>query len=55
MIGLVDNFYVVLGLIVIWSLLGAASLPIRQAYINGLIPSSERASILSFDSSVRRV
>ena len=49
-IGGVDNFYVVLGLIVIWALLSAAALPIRQTYLNGLIPSTERASILSFDS-----
>jgi len=28
----------------------AAIGPIRQAYLNGLIPSAERATILSFDS-----
>jgi MFS family permease len=49
-IGLVESFWVVLGLIVIWGLLFAAATPIRQAYINGLIPSRQRASILSFDS-----
>ena len=49
-IGWVHDFYVVVGLIVVWALLSAASLPIRQAYLNGLIPSTERASILSFDS-----
>ena len=48
--GTVDNFYVVVGLIVVWALLSAAALPIRQTYLNGLIPSTERASILSFDS-----
>jgi MFS family permease len=50
LIGVWESFPVVLGLIVVWSLLGAAVLPIRQAYINGLIPSQQRASILSFDS-----
>jgi MFS family permease len=50
LIGVVNDFYAVVGLIVVWALLSSASLPIRQAYINGLIPSSERASILSFDS-----
>ena len=49
-IGIVDNFYVVIALIVVWALLSAASMPIRQTYLNGLIPSTERASILSFDS-----
>jgi hypothetical protein len=28
----------------------AASRPIRQTYLNGMIPSSQRATILSFDS-----
>ncbi|HVF52108.1 MAG TPA: MFS transporter [Actinomycetota bacterium] len=50
LIGTVDSFYAVVGLIVVWALLFSASMPIRQAYINGLIPSRERASILSFDS-----
>ena len=50
LMGLIANFYVVLALIVIWALLAASAFPIRQTYINGLIPSSERASILSFDS-----
>ena len=50
LIGLLEHFWVVLGLIVCWGLLFAATLPIRQAYINGLIPSRQRATILSFDS-----
>ena len=39
-------------LIVLWALLSATALPIRQAYLNGLIPSQQRATILSFDSLV---
>jgi len=50
LIGLIENFYVVIGLIVIWGLLFAATMPIRQAYLNGMIPSRQRATILSFDS-----
>lgn len=50
LIGLIQNFWVVLALIVVWGLLGAAALPVRQAYLNGLIPSQQRATILSFDS-----
>jgi MFS family permease len=50
LIGLVESFWVVIGLIVIWGLLFAATLPIRQTYLNGLIPSRQRATILSFDS-----
>ena len=50
LIGLIENFWAVLGLIVVWGLLFAAASPIRQAYLNGLIPSRQRATILSFDS-----
>jgi MFS family permease len=50
LIGLVESFWAVLGLIVVWGLLFAATMPIRQTYINGLIPSRQRATILSFDS-----
>ena len=39
-----------IGLIVVWGLLFAAAMPIRQTYINGMIPSRQRATILSFDS-----
>jgi MFS family permease len=52
LIGLIESFWVVIGMIVVWGLLFAATMPIRQAYINGLIPSQQRATILSFDSLV---
>ncbi|MCI0687142.1 MAG: MFS transporter [Sporichthyaceae bacterium] len=50
MIGTFQQFWVVIALIVVWGLLFAASMPIRQTYLNGLIPSKQRATILSFDS-----
>jgi MFS family permease len=50
LIGLIENFWAVIGLTTIWSLLFAASMPIRQTYLNGMIPSRQRATILSFDS-----
>jgi MFS family permease len=50
LMGLAEDFWAVLGLTVVWGLLFAASAPIRQTYLNGLIPSSQRATILSFDS-----
>jgi MFS family permease len=50
LIGLIESFWAVIGLIVVWGLLFAATLPIRQTYLNGLIPSRQRATILSFDS-----
>jgi MFS family permease len=52
LIGLIESFEPVIGLIVLWGLTFAAAFPIRQAYINGLIPSEQRATILSFDSLV---
>lgn len=48
--GVLANFYFVLVLLVIWGLGFAAITPIRQAYLNSLIPSGQRATVLSFDS-----
>jgi MFS family permease len=50
LIGAIHNFWAVIGLTTIWGLLFAATMPIRQTYINGMIPSRQRATILSFDS-----
>ncbi|MGH3646894.1 MAG: MFS transporter, partial [Micromonosporaceae bacterium] len=50
LIGLLTNFWVVVALITVWALVFSASMPIRQAYLNGMIPSQQRATILSFDS-----
>ncbi len=50
LIGIVESFWAVIGLIAVWGLLFAATMPIRQTYLNGLIPSRQRATILSFDS-----
>jgi len=50
LIGLIPNFWVVIALVVISQLADTASLPIRHAYLNGMIPSEQRATILSFDN-----
>ena len=50
LVGLTDSFYVAIFAIVVWALAFAAAGPMRQAYINGLIPSEQRATVLSFDS-----
>ncbi len=49
-IGSIENFWAVIGVTVVWALMFSATLPIRQTYINGMIPSRQRATILSFDS-----
>ncbi len=50
LMGVLQQFWVVLGLVVLSGLISASATPIRQAYLNGLIPSTQRATILSFDS-----
>ncbi len=50
LIGALESFWVVIALIVVWGLLFAATMPIHQAYLNGMIPSEQRATIISFDS-----
>lgn len=48
--GLINTFWVAVVLIVLWAIIFAANMPIRQTYLNGVIPSSQRATVLSFDS-----
>jgi MFS family permease len=49
-IGLIDSFIVALVLLALWALIFAFEMPMRQAFINGLIPSEQRATVLSFDA-----
>lgn len=46
----ISAFYLAIGLLVLWALVFAISGPIRQAFLNGLIASEQRATVLSFDS-----
>jgi MFS family permease len=50
LLGLTGSFYVALLLLAGWSFIFAIDSPLRQAFINGLIPSEQRATVLSFDS-----
>jgi MFS family permease len=50
LIGLVPRFLVAIGLLAAWGLVFATVAPVRQAYLNELIPSEQRATGLSFDS-----
>ena len=52
LMGLIQVFAVVVALLVLWAVAYAANMPVRQAYINALIPSRQRATVLSFDSMV---
>jgi MFS family permease len=50
LIGLTSNFIFALVLLAAWALVFAVEGPLRQAFINGVIPSEQRATVLSFDS-----
>lgn len=50
LIGWTSSFPFAIVLLAIWALIGAANGPMRQAFVNGLIPSEQRATVLSFDS-----
>jgi MFS family permease len=54
-IGWTTNFVVALVLLAGWALVFAFAMPFRQAFINGLIPSEQRATVLSFDNLVGSV
>jgi predicted MFS family arabinose efflux permease len=50
LLAVIHSFVVALLLLAVWSFVFAVSSPLRQAFINGLIPSDQRATVLSFDS-----
>jgi MFS family permease len=49
-IGWTGSFAAALLLLAVWAMVFAIEAPFRQAYINGLISSEQRATVLSFDS-----
>jgi MFS family permease len=49
-LGLTNAFWLALVLLTVWAMVFAAEMPIRQAYVNDMIPSKQRATVLSFDS-----
>jgi MFS family permease len=50
LIGATSSFWVAIALLVVWGLAFSIGMPIRQAYLNPLIPSPQRATVLSFDN-----
>jgi MFS family permease len=50
LLAITGSFHVALLLLAGWSFVFTIESPLRQAYINGLIPSDQRATVLSFDS-----
>ncbi len=50
LIGLTHTFWIALVGISIWGLVFSVHTPVRSAYVNGLIQSQQRATVLSFDA-----
>jgi MFS family permease len=50
LVGWTSSFVVALVLVVGWAMIFAIEAPLRQAFINGVIPSEQRATVLSFDN-----
>jgi MFS family permease len=49
-LGLVRNFWVAIVLVAVWGIASALDDPVHRAYLNDMIPSKQRATVLSFDS-----
>jgi MFS family permease len=50
LLGINSIFWLALVLLVVWGFVFAVAGPVRQAYLNEMIPSKQRATVLSFDS-----
>ena len=50
LIGWTSSFWFAIALLVVWAIGFSAASPMRQAFLNGLIPSEQRATVLSFDA-----
>jgi MFS family permease len=50
LIGVSASFVFVIAILVVSSILSSIERPLRQSFINGVIPSAQRATVLSFDS-----
>ena len=49
LIGMTQSFVIALLLLAAWAFVFAVEGPLRQAFINGVIPSEQRATVLSFE------
>ncbi len=50
LLGFTSSFWVAIVLLVVWGMTFAVTMPFRQAYLNGIIPAQQRATVLSFDN-----
>ena len=49
-LGLVQSFWVAIALVALWGIVSSIDDPVHRAYLNDMIPSKQRATVLSFDS-----
>ncbi|HEU4808648.1 MAG TPA: MFS transporter [Homoserinimonas sp.] len=49
-LGLNDIFWLAIVMLVVWGFVATVAEPVRAAYLNDMIPSRQRATVLSFDS-----
>jgi MFS family permease len=54
-LGFTTNFWVALAILIVWGVASSIDDPIRRAYLNELIPSKQRATVLSFESLMGNV
>ena len=52
LLGMTPSFVLALVLLAAWSFVFAVTTPLRSAFLNGVIPSAQRATVLSFDSLI---
>ncbi|HWI31521.1 MAG TPA: MFS transporter [Microbacterium sp.] len=49
-LGIVRDFWLAVVLVALWGIASAIDDPVHRAYLNDMIPSKQRATVLSFDS-----
>jgi MFS family permease len=54
-VGWAGNFPVALGFLLVASVAIGVQMPVRQAFVHGMVPSAERATVVSFDSLISGV
>ncbi|UIP59920.1 MFS transporter [Agromyces marinus] len=50
LLGITSEFWVAVALIAVWGVASSIDDPVHRAYLNDMIPSRQRATVLSFDS-----
>jgi MFS family permease len=51
-VGWATSFPIALGFLLVGSVAMGVQMPVRQAFIHGMVPSAERATVVSFDSMI---